>query len=387
MVPKRASRMVITVALVAGACASAAAELPPLGDVTDLAALGPVVRPLRHTDDTLSPPHPLEPERAVVAATVTERAVVAAEVVDVTTTTTAAPTTTTTTPATTTTVAGPSTTTTTVPPPPPVLRRGDRGTEVRALQDQLLDRGFDPGPVDGMFGLATEQALWAFQKSWGVAADGLVGPNVRSLLARGANIPVVTTGTEPDRIEIDLDRQLLHVFRAGRRVLTTHVSSGNGVQFCGVDKCEYAITPSGRFVVERRVEGWRDAPLGYLYNPLYFHLGFAIHGYTVVPPVPASHGCVRIPMHIAEYLPTVVPDGQPVYVFGREATPRPIPEAQQRQERADAIEAARERAERLAEEAELGAAQLAEDDARGTPPAELAAAGLIETLTGVAGAP
>ncbi|MDY7105628.1 MAG: L,D-transpeptidase family protein [Actinomycetota bacterium] len=373
--------MVITVALVAGACASAAAEIPPLGEVTDLRALGPVVQPLRPDGDSLSPPKPLEPERAVVAAEVAERAVVAAEVVDITTTTTttAPPTTTTTTtaPAPTTTVV--ETTTTTVPPPPPVLRRGDRGTEVRRLQARLLDLGFDPGPVDGMFGLATEQAVWALQKTWGVDVDGLVGPDVRTLLARGADIPVVSTGNEPDRLEVDLDRQLLHVFRAGRRVLTTHVSSGNGVQFCGVDKCEYAITPTGRFVVERRVEGWRDAPLGYLYNPLYFHLGFAIHGYTDVPPVPASHGCVRIPMHIAEYLPTVVPDGQPVYVFGREATPRPIPAEQRRQERADAIEAARERAERLEEEAELGAAQLAEDHARGTPPEPLAAAGLIES--------
>ncbi len=41
-----------------------------------------------------------------------------------------------------------------------------------------------------------------------------------------------------------------------------------------------------------------------------------MHGYESVPTYPASHGCTRIPMHIAEYFHTLVHVGDPVYVFG-----------------------------------------------------------------------
>ena len=56
--------------------------------------------------------------------------------------------------------------------------------------------------------------------------------------------------------------------------------------------------------------------LGALYNPFYFNKGIAVHGYQSVPPTPASHGCSRIPMHIAEYFHTLVHQGDPVYVDG-----------------------------------------------------------------------
>ena len=36
-----------------------------------------------------------------------------------------------------------------------------------------------------------------------------------------------------------------------------------------------------------------------LWYPLYFHRGFALHGYPSVPAYPASHGCVRLPMWFA----------------------------------------------------------------------------------------
>jgi len=39
-----------------------------------------------------------------------------------------------------------------------------------------------------------------------------------------------------------------------------------------------------------------------MYYSNYFIGGFAIHGYVDVPPYPASHGCVRVPMWIATHL-------------------------------------------------------------------------------------
>jgi lipoprotein-anchoring transpeptidase ErfK/SrfK len=66
--------------------------------------------------------------------------------------------------------------------------------------------------------------------------------------------------------------------------------------------------------VLRRVRGWDPGPHGALYNPLYFNGGIAFHGFGSVPLRPASHGCVRIPMTIAEDFPSMVANGTEVYV-------------------------------------------------------------------------
>jgi membrane-bound lytic murein transglycosylase B len=53
--------------------------------------------------------------------------------------------------------------------------RNDRALsleERKALQQALKDKGFDPGPVDGVIGAGTKRALKAWQKSAGLPADG-----------------------------------------------------------------------------------------------------------------------------------------------------------------------------------------------------------------------
>lgn len=44
--------------------------------------------------------------------------------------------------------------------------------ERKALQQALKDKGFDPGPIDGVVGAGTKKALKAWQKSAGLPADG-----------------------------------------------------------------------------------------------------------------------------------------------------------------------------------------------------------------------
>ena len=57
----------------------------------------------------------------------------------------------------------------------PVLKRGSNDPAVQDLQEALKALGFDPGPVDGIFGAATESAVKQFQQARGIAADGVVG--------------------------------------------------------------------------------------------------------------------------------------------------------------------------------------------------------------------
>jgi peptidoglycan hydrolase-like protein with peptidoglycan-binding domain len=63
-----------------------------------------------------------------------------------------------------------------------LLKVGASGQVVTTLQSQLKARGFDPGPVDGIFGPGTEQAVRRFQEAQGLLVDGVVGVDTSSAL-------------------------------------------------------------------------------------------------------------------------------------------------------------------------------------------------------------
>jgi hypothetical protein len=232
-----------------------------------------------------------------------------------TTSTTERPTTTSTSRPTTTTTIAPTTTTTVGDDG--VLERGEQGEAVAALQRRLTELHFDPGPADGAFGTGTLYAVQGFQKLAGMAPDGRVGPEVLAALADPPFPAAMVPNGEPTRIEVDKARQLMFVFVDGGLRLITHISTGSGEEYCSRGRCgRIATTPEGAFRFMWRYDGWRESELGKLYNPVYFTgSGIAVHGSSSVPTYPASHGCVRIPMHIAEYFPSLVARGDAVYVL------------------------------------------------------------------------
>ena len=56
-----------------------------------------------------------------------------------------------------------------------LLKEGSSGPVVKQLQQRLQEKGFNPGSIDGVFGLGTKAAVRAFQKANGLEPDGIVG--------------------------------------------------------------------------------------------------------------------------------------------------------------------------------------------------------------------
>lgn len=218
----------------------------------------------------------------------------------------------------TTTTALPATTTTEAPKPaaPAGLGIGARGAAVQTLEAKLAELRYQVGPVDGVLDGETVHGVVAFQKVHGLPRTGRATDDI---LARvmAAGIPgALMPGGGANRVEIDLKRQVLFLYKGGALYRTLDTSTGSGKRYCVDGACATAVTPGGSFRVTRRINGWRTSRLGRLYNPLYFNGGIAIHGSPSVPAYPASHGCVRITMVAAGWFPGQVPNGTPVYVIG-----------------------------------------------------------------------
>lgn len=66
---------------------------------------------------------------------------------------------------------------------------GATGPEVAALQERLVAAGFDPGPVDGIFGPLTEAGVQSFQQAAGLPTDGVASPELFAVLDALENPP------------------------------------------------------------------------------------------------------------------------------------------------------------------------------------------------------
>lgn len=80
------------------------------------------------------------------------------------------------------------------------LRKGDKGEEVKILQQALLAKGYDLGKfgADGSFGAATEKAVKAFQTASNLKADGIAGKNTVTALGLVWGEAEPELPTEPD---------------------------------------------------------------------------------------------------------------------------------------------------------------------------------------------
>ena len=187
----------------------------------------------------------------------------------------------------------------------PQLAEGAGGSSVSALRARLAALGYETPPASGTFDASLLDTVYAFQKVQGLPRTGIVSPAVWARLDHPL-LPKPRYPSPADHLEVDKAHQVLYVVRGGRVTTIVPVSTA------GVPG-DY--TPTGRFAIYRKVTGFDPSPLGTLYDPMYFTGGYAIHGNPSVPPYPASHGCIRVPMWIAPLLYATNDYGETVYVY------------------------------------------------------------------------
>lgn len=115
------------------------------------------------------------------------------------------------------------------------------------------------------------------------------------------------------RAVVDLSRQEMRAFQGDRMVMEARISSGRqgrrtrpGSYHAGPYKARMHYSTL-----------YNDAPMPYsvqVYGNIF------IHGYSSVPDVPASHGCIRLPLtngNPAQFFYLWVPVGAPVTIKGR----------------------------------------------------------------------
>ncbi len=198
------------------------------------------------------------------------------------------------------------------------LKQGSSSPAVADLKSSLTALGFRTGGTGDRFDAGTASAVLAFQEAEGLSRDGIVGPEVEERL--GSPQAAGPRSSDPGpRVEVDLDRQIMFIIDADGTTTTVNVSTGSGRQFQSAEAGKGIVTahtPTGEFIVQRSIDGLREAPLGTLYRPMYFQGGWAIHGNPHVPAYPASHGCVRTANDDQDFLWTVLSDDDPVWIYG-----------------------------------------------------------------------
>lgn len=183
------------------------------------------------------------------------------------------------------------------------LAVGSTGPEVRGLLRRLAALKIRTPRSGGRFTRATGDAVVAFQKSYGLPRDYVVNYKDWRRLER-ASLPTPRFPRPLSHIEIDKGRQILSVVREGRVIGVVPVSTG-----------KTGNTQTGSHFIQRKIFV-NTLFGGRVVMPRFmtFYKTQGIHGYAHVPPYPASHGCVREPLWVCDWVYDHSFIGERVYV-------------------------------------------------------------------------
>ncbi len=110
-----------------------------------------------------------------------------------------------------------------------------RGDDVTSLQERLLELGYDAGRADGILGPETEAGLRAFQRDYGLTADGTCGPaTLRALRQLGRKV----TGGRPQLLRQSASMVESGPHLIGRRIVIDPGHGGDETGFTAGETTE-----------------------------------------------------------------------------------------------------------------------------------------------------
>lgn len=184
----------------------------------------------------------------------------------------------------------------------PDVDPGDRNSTVKTFNNLLLDQGYYSTHGKD-YGQKTEFAVMAFRKVNGMERTFNASPGIFKKLADGRGEFHLSHPGAGKHVEVDISKQVMVFANHRKPQYTFHVSTGG------------PATPTirGHYRFYSRQPGFNSSGM---YYSVYWHGGYAIHGYHSVPPYPASHGCVRNPIPESVFIYNWVKIGMSIYVHG-----------------------------------------------------------------------
>ncbi len=184
------------------------------------------------------------------------------------------------------------------------LAVGSKGPYVRIMLKRLAALRFRIPGISSTVSTAAGDSIVAFQKAYGLSrtyvfdhADWRKLDTARLIKPRH-KLPKT-------HIEIDKTRQILMIVKGGVPYGILPCSTG-----------ATGNTPVGRFHILWKAPAtttWLGPAI--LWRTMCFYGNFAMHGYPEVPPYPASHGCVREPIWVADWTYQHSWVGETVYIY------------------------------------------------------------------------
>ncbi len=180
---------------------------------------------------------------------------------------------------------------------------GSKGPYVRILLGRLAALRFRIPGMSSTLSVQAGDSIVAFQKAYRLPRTYVFAAADWRKLDTARLIKAVHT-SPATHIEIDKTRQILMVVKKGVPYGIIAVSTGRT-----------GNTPVGRFHILRKAPStstWLGTAT--LWRTMDFYGNFAMHGYPEVPAYPASHGCVREPMWVADWTYRQSWVGETVYI-------------------------------------------------------------------------
>ena len=183
----------------------------------------------------------------------------------------------------------------------PDVDPGDHNSNVKLFNRLLKRQGyFTSGGKK--YSVRTQWAVMAVRKVNGMSRNYNANPKIfRMLAARKAEFHLKYPH-KGKHVEVDISHQVMALANHGKAQYTFAVSTG----------APATPTIRGHFQFYRKDPGYNSEGM---YYSVYFHGGYATHGFNPDPPYNASHGCVRNPIPDSIFIYNWIDLGDSIWVY------------------------------------------------------------------------